>query len=123
MLYAGVIAEATNSEGGYNHVLANREWKTGGGQNDYAKIRELTHVLRNIKFPLTVDNATAQSELDQIDSELLEKSGYLVQDRITLIHGIGDSLFHKIKKYDETYALTESELNRIPMVRDLYGGS
>jgi hypothetical protein len=102
-----------DENGNYNSKYALNEWQNGGSMNDYAKIRELIHVLRNINFPDTVDELEAQSQLDEISERLIQESGKIVLERIKLIHSIGDSLFNKIKEYDVRYELTEDEINKI----------
>ncbi len=120
VLYAGAIAEAMDINGNYNSDFALKEWRTGGSVNDHAKIRELTHVLRNIKYPETTDEKNAQTELDTIDGSLISKAGYLVHERIELVHGIGDMLFQKVKSYNVKYELTEVEIEKVKQIRELY---
>lgn len=121
VLYAGVIAEAMDIDGNYNSDYALKEWRNGGGKDDYSKFRELIQVLRNIRHPETIDEAEAQKQLDNIDQELIQKTGEIVYNRIELIHGIGDSLFRKVQNYNTEYQLTEKEIVQIPMIKKLYG--
>jgi len=121
VLYAGAIAEAMDIEGNYNSDYSLNEWRNGSSQNDYAKFRELIHVLRNIRHPETDDEQTAQKQLDEIDQMLIQKTDAIVYKRIKLIHGIGDTLFRKVQEYQVKYELTENEINQIKMVKTLYG--
>lgn len=120
VLYAGAISEAMDVEGNYNSDYALQEWKSGGSTNDHAKIRELVQTLRNIKHPQTIDEKEVQPELDKIDENLIQQTGQMVYDRIELIHGIGDMLFQKVKAYNVKYELTETEINEVKKIKELY---
>jgi len=120
VLYAGAIAEAMDIDGNYDSEYALNEWKNGGSKNDYAKFRELIHVLRNISFPETTDEKIAQKQLNEIEDKLIVESGEIVQKRIKLIYKIGDLLFDKIKEYGVEYDLSEQEINKIPIIKNLY---
>jgi hypothetical protein len=121
VLYAGVIAESTDVQGNYDSNYALKEWRNGGGKDDYSKFRELIQVLRNIRYPETIEEQEAQKQLDQIDEELIQKTGGIVHERIELIHGVGDFLFRKIEEYNVNYELSENEINQIPAIKSLYG--
>jgi len=43
--------------------------------NDYAKIKELLHVLRNVTFPETTNESEAQGELSKLETRLLNSAG------------------------------------------------
>lgn len=120
VLYSGAIAEAMNINGEYNSEFALNEWNNGGSINDYAKIRELIQALRNIRYPDTKDKETAQNELDEIDGNLIQKSGEVITNRLKLIYDIADSLALKIKDYNIEYQLTESEINQIKSITEYY---
>lgn len=120
VLYAGVIAEATNKLGKYDSAYALNEWRKRGGKDDYAKIRELVQTLRNIKYPDTAESNKIQNELDKIDTKLIQEAGAIIMDRFELIQGVGDSIYRKIKNYNKDYELTEEEINKISKIRELY---
>jgi hypothetical protein len=120
VLFAGAISEAMEVTGKYDADYACGEWETGGSTNDHSKIRELVQTLRNIKYPETNDEATAQIELTQIDEDLIKQTGAIVYSRIELIHGIGDMLFQKVKEYNVKYELLETEINKVKRIRELY---
>jgi len=120
VLFAGAISEAMEVTGKYDADHACKEWKTGGSTNDHSKIRELVQTLRNIKYPQTTDEPTAQIELTQIDEDLIQETGKIVHNRIELIKGIGDMLFQKVKEYDVKYELLETEINEVKRIRELY---
>ncbi|MFD2907518.1 hypothetical protein ACFSX9_02100 [Flavobacterium ardleyense] len=110
ILYAGVIAEFTDLNKNFDDSSALIDWKNGGGMVDYAKIRELTHVLRNIKYPKTSEENKQQLELDKLDKVNFANSVQIVFENIREIHRIGKLLSDKVLQYDITYNLTEGEL-------------
>lgn len=120
VLFAGAIAEKMNIRGDFNPDEAIKEWNNGGSMNDHAKIRELVHILRNIKFPDTVNENMAQSELTHFDRILNYKAYEIVQDRIELIFELGDLIFQKIKFYNTWYELSDSEINNVENIKILY---
>ncbi len=120
VLFAGAISEAMEVTGEFDADYACRDWKTGGSTNDHSKIRELVQTLRNIKYPQTTDEAAAQIELTKIDKDLIQKTFEIVQNRIELIHEIGNMLFQKVKDYLVKYELLETEINQVKRIRELY---
>lgn len=120
VLFAGAISEAMEVTGKYDADFAYNEWKTGASTNDHSKIRELVQTLRNIEYPQTTDEPTAQIELTEIDEKLIQQTGEIVHKRIELIHGIGDLLFQKVKEYNVKYELFETEINMVKQIRELY---
>lgn len=120
VLYAGVIAEATDRKGKYDSDFALNEWRNGGGKDDYSKIRELVQTLRNIKYPDVINPDDVQKGLDEIDTEMIQNAGKIVMERLDLIQGVGESIYRKIKKYNVNYELSEDEINNIPKIRELY---
>jgi hypothetical protein len=121
VLYAGVLAESINLAGDYNEEHANNEWTSGGGQMDYANIRELVRFLRDITYPFTDSSQQVQKELDAITGELIGEVGDFIQKNIQLIHGIAETLATKVVAFNLTYQLSKIELNSIPKLRELYG--
>lgn len=113
ILYAGVIAQFTDIDKNFDNENALKEWKNGGGMVDYAKVRELVHVIRNIKFPNTYIEKVQQSELDLIDKEIFSKTAELIMDKIEMIHQIGIQLNNKVVNYNKRYYLSELEIQNI----------
>lgn len=113
VLYAGVIAQFTDINKNFDNDNAIKEWNNGGGMVDYAKVRELVHVIRNIKFPNTYIEKVQQSELDLIDKEIFSKTAELIMDKIEMIHQIGIQLSNKVINYNERYYLSELEIQDI----------
>lgn len=118
VLYAGVISESFEMENCSDYAL--NEWKSGGGKDDHSKIRELTQVLRNIIYPNTKNEPEAQKELTNLDSELFAQTVEIVKNRLNLIHGISSMLSEKVKEYNIKYSLTESEINDVANIKELY---
>ncbi|MQP53293.1 MULTISPECIES: hypothetical protein [unclassified Flavobacterium] len=110
ILYAGVIAQFTDIDKNFDNENALKEWRNGGGMVDYAKVRELTHILRNIKYPTTSEEDEQQLELDKLDQVNFANSVKIVFENIIEIHRIGKLLSYKVLQYDITYTLTEDEL-------------
>lgn len=119
VLYAGVVAQSFTNEEGYNGEYATAEWEQGSGVNDHAKIRELTHVLRNVRFPKTSDENEAQAELDGVVEQLMDDAGHIVYNYLEVIRCIGDALYDKVKNYRMKYELTEVELNAMQCIKSL----
>ena len=113
ILYAGVIAQFTDIDKNFDNENALKEWRNGGGMVDYAKVRELVHVIRNIKFPNTYIEKEQQNELDLIDNEIFIKTVKLIKDKIEIIHNIGYTIKNKIIEYDNKYYLSELEIQNI----------
>lgn len=59
-----------------------------GAQQDHAKIRELTHVLRNLRHPNTLDFAAIETELDVISNALWDETQELVNEHADSITGL-----------------------------------
>jgi hypothetical protein len=113
ILYAGVIAEFTDLWGNFDDIKAISEWTVGGGIIDYAKVRELINLLRDIKYTATLEKEIQQRELDTIDNELFNSTVELIRGNIDIIHRIGIQLKDKITNYDVKYCLTELEINTL----------
>ena len=120
ILHAGAIAEAMDVQGKYDIEYARKACKEGSSAMDNAKIRELTHILRDTRYPDTSDEELAQQQLAEIGDELTQQAGAIIYDRIGLIHGVGDMLFRKVEEYNIKYELTEAEIDSIPIIRQLY---
>ena len=118
VLYAGVISESYEMENCSDYAL--NQWNSGGGKDDHSKIRELTQVLRNIIYPNTENEPEAQKELDNIDSELFGQTVEIVSERLQLIRGIASMLSVKVKEYNIRYTLTETEINDVVNIKELY---
>jgi len=110
ILFAGVIAEAINSEGKYDNDYALHQWRNDGGVQDHAKIRELVFLLRGIKHPNTVDNEEIQAQLNEIDQNLIQRTGELILLNIELIHQVAGQMADRIKMYETPYTFSNAEI-------------
>lgn len=118
VLYAGVLSESYEMVNFSEYAL--NEWNSGGGKDDHSKIRELTQVLRNIVYPNTGEEREAQKELNDLDNELFAQTVEIVAERLKLIRRISLILAEKVKEYNIKYSLTETEINDIPNIKELY---
>lgn len=113
VLYAGAIAESFDDDANYDSEYALNEWTSGGSINDYAKIRELVQVFRNISYPDTSNESKVQEELTQIADPLINETLAIVERHFESIRRISDRLFSKVEFYSGKYDLGESEIDPI----------
>ena len=92
-----------------------------GAEQDYAKARELIHVLRNIKYPGTDANdaATVQGQLDAIDADLWAKAVALVETHAEAIIGLAGNLASRIKQPRELATLEGAYLESLEGVKSI----
>jgi len=112
ILFSGVLAENLEHEI-IDEDKANTSL-TEGGVNDYAKIRELIHLLRNIKYPKSVSDEERQKELDEIWKSLWQSAKELILKESKLIVGVASRFASDIEFTNTKYTLTESDLKLIP---------
>lgn len=115
VLYAGVVAQAL-----YDDAVNNDEALKAiqvGGINDDAKVRELIHLLRNIRFPSTTLEVESQKELTGIDTELWNDTIYLVETESSVIREVAGALLEKIVIVNQQYVMTEAEIDAIPIIQ------
>lgn len=118
ILYSGGIAESLHN-GKTDPDVALQVW-FNGGKSDFEKLKEVMRVLRNIKHPATLDEKTKQIELDEIDKDLIAKSGALVEKYHKVIYRLGDLLLSKAVFYNIEGKLTEEEINKMPDIIKLF---
>ncbi|RLA84033.1 MAG: peptidase M41 [Epsilonproteobacteria bacterium] len=116
VLYAGALSQTLNN-GKINEDEANDLLLNKGSQNDFAKIRELIHVLRGIKYPKTVIDVQANNELDEIANNLWTKTIKIVEDEKELITGLASIFESDIKYTEQNIIITEKELDNIPYIK------
>jgi len=111
ILYAGVIAESINLETEEHDMkYALDQWKNGGGVDDHKKIRELTRIYRNFKYPKTDSSENAVKELKELDDELITITGNLVFEHLDKIKSLADKIFAKVNRYDQIFSLSKDEI-------------
>lgn len=120
VLLAGAMSEATDKNQNYDGDYACKEWESGGAIIDYARVRELIQLLRNISFPDTKDETSVQKELNQLEQQCMIKTDQILQNRHHLILEISALLSSKVKEYDTKYKLTENEINSLESISKAY---
>lgn len=90
-------------------------------KDDRSKIRELVHVLRNIRHPTTdpSDREACNRELGIIDSDLWNKTARLVQEHAHTIIGLARCLSNRVEILGEEYRMEASELEALDSVKAL----
>lgn len=119
ILYAGVIAECIDKEGKYDSNKAKLEWDSGGGRDDFSRIRELVRLIRDIESPDTLDEKEVNKQLKALDDNLINETGIIVFEKIDVIREIALFLANKVKDYGINYTLTEDQLNGFKSIKDL----
>jgi hypothetical protein len=111
VLYAGALAEALIN--GRVHQENSLEYIRIGGAIDYAKARELIHLIRNIEFGATENNEIAQTQLDKLDLELWNQAAGIVEQKHAFIEGLGSRLASEVKHIGTLYTISETELSTL----------
>jgi len=122
VLYAGALAQSL-SKGKIDDKVAISVLENGGGQNDFAKARELLHVIRNIRFPTSTDESELQSGLDDINDDLWGRTIALVEKDHELICGLGSRLASQLKVTGQEFELNEAELETLRSIQQRFHGS
>ncbi|MDM8541933.1 hypothetical protein QUF90_12670 [Desulfococcaceae bacterium HSG9] len=119
ILYAGALAESLSGRKVDEDIAVNI-LEEGGGQNDFAKARELIHVIRNIRYPNSTDKLDLKKGLDKINDELWDKAKLLVEEEHHLICGLGVRLESEINAVGEEFVLSEDELDSLPSIKERF---
>jgi hypothetical protein len=129
ILYAGALAEtlppAQSPDAkavNVDEARAILEADGKGAEQDFAKIRELLHVLCNITISEkydNIDNASAQDHLQSTSAELWEQSIALVNNYADMIIGLGSNIAGRLTAINEKVFLEASSLENIPSVKTL----
>lgn len=114
VLYAGSLAESL-SDHKIDHESA-LKIINDGGKFDYAKARELIHLIRNIKYPEANCEKSIQEGLDSIGFELWNKAAMLVEKDHEIINGLGGRLASEIRFEGQEFVLSEDELKKLPSI-------
>ena len=120
VLYAGAVAESLDQHGNYDGEYALNEWRNGGAMDDYAKIRELTQLLRNLIYPETTDREKIDGQLKDIGDEVCRKTGELLLGRKELIWELSSMLIKKFREYGKEFDLTELEMMNVQAFKEAY---
>jgi len=119
VLYAGALAQTLQNSKA-NIEEANELLLRGGSQNDYAKIRELTRLLRNLKYPKTKCNDIAQNELDNISDSLFLKALKIIEKEANLIVGVSGKIESETYNTNEKLIFSKEDLDEIPIFRERF---
>jgi len=112
VLLAGAFSE-TLSSNKVDEDATVKILEEGGAKQDLAKIIELLHLIRNIRYPDTKSDEEAQSTLDSIKDELWGKTKKLVERESESICGLGDRIASEIKKVGDRVILKADEINAL----------
>lgn len=120
VLMAGSIAEALEN-GAVANDLAIDFYKTRGA-SDFAKAREITHLLRGICNPETKGEAAAKTELQSISDRLWDETTNIVLEKSGFIEKMAQELASKTPGRDGISTFTEEELAQHQLVISTFGG-
>jgi len=115
VLYAGVLAESI-SVGGLDEHKANASLLTSGSR-DFDKARELTHLLRNIRYPGADTEETIQQGLNDIREMLWRRAVEIVTAERSIIENLGSALAQRVTHFSRRFDLTDAELAEMPAMR------
>ena len=115
MLYAGSLAEALGPSG-INNIVASDILKNKGGKFDFDKIRELIHIIRNIKYPSDATDAESQAHLTAIDEDMLRRTAELVTAEAAIITGLGRRIASEVKEMRHKYTITTATISSLPAI-------
>jgi hypothetical protein len=119
VLFAGALAQSL-SNGKIDDRAAVDVLEKGGGQNDFAKARELIRLIRNLRYPAVTYNADVQRGLDEINNDLWARTIALVEKDHHIICGLGDRISAELKYVGEEFELTEEELESLRSIRERF---
>ena len=125
VLYAGALAETLPARAPVKQVDNERAIKIlrcpgNGAEQDYAKVRELIHLLRNVRQQGNELNATAiQAELDSLSHELWNEARQLVEKHAETIVGLAFNLASRVHEPKRKVAILQAELEALPAVKAL----
>lgn len=115
MLYAGSLAQALGPSG-INNKTAVDILKNQGGKSDYDKVRELVHIIRNIKYPSDSTDTEAQAHLTEIDGDLFCRATELVNAEAPTITGLGRRIASEIQEMRHKYTIAAATINNLPAI-------
>ncbi|HEY1943499.1 MAG TPA: hypothetical protein VGH40_15405 [Roseiarcus sp.] len=94
-----------------------------GAEQDFAKYRELVHLLCNIQHGREADgvdvDSVAQERIDSTTDDVWRYAIQLVNDNADLINDLAANLANRVKNIKERAVLTAADLDNIKAVREL----
>lgn len=116
VLYAGSLAQSlSNSK--VDDAIAVKLIHEGGGQNDFAKVRELIRLIINIRYPTATDEVEIQRGQTEISDDLWGRAIALVEKDHKLICGLGNRLASELKVTEQEFELSETELESLRSIQ------
>jgi hypothetical protein len=93
----------------------------GGAGSDFAKVRELIHILRNIRHPGTdaSDKKACDAQLQAIDRDLWNRAAQLVECHAKTIIGLAANLANRVERIRTEYRIEAAELEVLEAVKAL----
>jgi hypothetical protein len=115
VLYAGALAQSLKN-GKVDHEAALECIRNHSGRNDYAKAKELIHLIRNIRFLEARDENDIQKQLDIINTELWNKAAEHVESDYEIIQGLGTRLADEVKAVNIKFELHAKVIDSLPKI-------
>lgn len=107
VLKAGAYAEALS--GGKVDIPLSISYAKLGADNDWAKWRELSQLLRSMRYAASSDEAELQAQLNELDTQLSEQTITLVEAQSSCIETVAHALAKKVVSRRQWYSLTKAE--------------
>ena len=103
VLFAGVLAQQLQPNGVVEVASArDDEFVKNNGSQDFAKARELTHLLRDILYPDDQTESEIQGHLTEIWEDLITRAVRIVEECHEMIEGLGN-------RFDEMASVKTSD--------------
>jgi hypothetical protein len=117
ILFAGALAQSLRrGTGTIDQKMAEECVNSQACKIDYAKARELIHLIRNIRYPQDITDEEMNGHLSIITEELWRKAATCVEFDYELIESIGQRLSSKVKAIGIEARLTAEGLDALPAV-------
>ncbi len=121
VLYAGALAQSLKA-GTIDEKTAEECLDSDACKIDYAKARELVHLIRNIKHPEDMTDDAMQDYLTVISEDLWGKAAACVESDHEVIEGLGRRLSSEVKAISEEARLTAEAIDSLPAVVKRFRG-
>jgi hypothetical protein len=116
VLYAGALAESSNTLGEIDYQAATNCLKTGGAMDDYSKARELLNLVGNVRYPQGSTVSEMQTQLNGFEMNIWQAAAACVQADHLVIQGLARLLTDRLMASDLNMpvSVTASEINALP---------
>lgn len=127
VLYAGALAEtlpyiaSPTKRVDIKRALEILNTNGQGAEQDYAKVRELIHALRNISHPDTdlADDGAIQADLYEVNDKLFYRAVELVETLAETITGLGQNLADRVEEIGKVVKLEAVYLEDLPCMKTI----